>query len=81
MACRHPLDTFTAYGATDGTFYLVRPDRHVAARWKRVVPREVRQAFCGRSETDSMKDGLSESELEQAYDLIAAAIDRAGRST
>ena len=26
-----------------------------------------------------MKDGLSESELEQAYDLIAAAIDRAGR--
>jgi hypothetical protein len=25
-----------------------------------------------------MKQGLSESELEQAYDLIAAAIDRAG---
>ena len=40
-----PADTFTAYGATDGTFYLVRPDRHVAARWQRVVPREARQAF------------------------------------
>ena len=40
-----PADTFTAYGATDGTFYLVRPDRHVAARWQRIVPREARQAF------------------------------------
>jgi len=26
-----------------------------------------------------MRTGLSESDLEQAYDLIAAAIDRAGR--
>ena len=26
-----------------------------------------------------MQGGLSESDLEQAYDLIAAAIDRAGR--
>ena len=25
-----------------------------------------------------MKNGLSEADLEQAYDLIAAAIDRAG---
>jgi len=37
--------TFAAYGATDGTFYLVRPDRHVAARWKQIVPDEVRRAF------------------------------------
>ena len=37
--------TFAAYGATDGTFYLVRPDRHVAARWRHIVPDEVRQAF------------------------------------
>jgi 3-(3-hydroxy-phenyl)propionate hydroxylase len=34
-----------AYGATDGSFYLVRPDRHVAARWRRIEPAEVRDAF------------------------------------
>ncbi len=37
--------TFGAYGATDGTFFLVRPDRHVAARWRQIVPDEVRRAF------------------------------------
>ncbi|HLF23875.1 MAG TPA: FAD-dependent oxidoreductase, partial [Burkholderiales bacterium] len=36
---------FAAYGATDGTFYLVRPDRHIAARWWQIVPDEVRHAF------------------------------------
>jgi 3-(3-hydroxy-phenyl)propionate hydroxylase len=34
-----------AYGAGDGTFYLVRPDRHVCARWMVLQPDEVRQAF------------------------------------
>ena len=34
-----------AYGAQDGAFYLVRPDRHVCARWARLRHDEVRQAF------------------------------------
>jgi 3-(3-hydroxy-phenyl)propionate hydroxylase len=38
-------DTFAAYGATDGTFYLVRPDRHVAARWRHIDAAEVKSAL------------------------------------
>src|SRR5262245_35663580 len=38
-------DLFAAYGATDGTFYLVRPDRHIAARWKQVEPDHIRRAL------------------------------------
>jgi 3-(3-hydroxy-phenyl)propionate hydroxylase len=34
-----------AYGASPGSFYLVRPDRHVCARWVRCVPEEVRTAI------------------------------------
>ncbi|MDN3518238.1 FAD-dependent monooxygenase [Aquisalimonas lutea] len=36
---------FHAYGAVSGTFYLVRPDRHIAARWRELAPAEVRDAL------------------------------------
>ncbi|MEX2524366.1 MAG: FAD-dependent monooxygenase [Gammaproteobacteria bacterium] len=36
---------FDFYGADDGTFYLVRPDRHITARWRGIQPDEVLQAF------------------------------------
>jgi 3-(3-hydroxy-phenyl)propionate hydroxylase len=34
-----------AFGAADGTVYLVRPDRHVAARWKSADAGQVRAAL------------------------------------
>jgi len=40
--CEHIART---YGAVAGTFYLVRPDRHVCARWRICVPEEVRIAI------------------------------------
>lgn len=36
---------FNTYGAGYETFYLVRPDRHVCARWKCIQPDELLRAF------------------------------------
>ncbi len=36
---------FAGYGAEDGSFYLVRPDRHICARWRRLVSEELRTAL------------------------------------
>jgi 3-(3-hydroxy-phenyl)propionate hydroxylase len=33
------------YDATPGTAYLVRPDQHVAARWRTLQPERVRTAL------------------------------------
>ena len=44
IVMRDPQTT-TAYGACEGSFYLVRPDRHVAARWRTMVPDEITRAW------------------------------------
>ncbi len=36
---------FAAYGADPGSAYLIRPDRHVAARWKRPEPGDLEAAL------------------------------------
>jgi len=40
----------TRYDATPGTFYLIRPDQHVCARWRRLdadkVEHALKQALC-----------------------------------
>ncbi len=36
---------FEAYGADIETFYLIRPDRHIAARWRHIQPDEVVHAL------------------------------------
>jgi 3-(3-hydroxy-phenyl)propionate hydroxylase len=40
----------TRYDATPGTFYLIRPDQNVCARWRRLevgsVERAMRRALC-----------------------------------
>jgi 3-(3-hydroxy-phenyl)propionate hydroxylase len=43
----HDVDGLAArrYGASDGAFYLLRPDQHVCARWRRFDPRHVASAL------------------------------------
>jgi len=36
---------FEDYGAQDGSFYLIRPDRHVCGRWQKFNQSEVSQSF------------------------------------
>lgn len=36
---------FANYGACDESFYLIRPDRHVLARWRKIMIDEVTEAF------------------------------------
>ena len=41
----HDGDIFAAYGAQPGSFYLIRPDGHIAARWPSIAADEVRAAY------------------------------------
>ncbi len=38
-------NVFDGYGARDGTFYLLRPDRHVAGRWSTLATAEIEAAL------------------------------------
>ncbi len=53
----HDVDgkIFSSYAAANNSFYLIRPDRHITARWKEINIDEVKQAF-----QQSLAGGLSE---------------------
>ena len=46
---------FASYAAVNNSFYLVRPDRHITARWKDINNDEVKQAY-----EQSLSGGVSE---------------------
>ncbi len=48
-------ELFSTYDAEDGSFYLIRPDRHISARWKKINMDEVLQAF-----VQTLSGGVSE---------------------
>jgi 3-(3-hydroxy-phenyl)propionate hydroxylase len=54
LACLHDVRgvAFQRYDARPGTAYLIRPDQHVAARWRTLDKAQLRAAVaraCGRS--------------------------------
>ena len=48
-------ELFSSYDAENGSFYLIRPDRHVSARWKNINIDEVVHSF-----NQTMNGGKSE---------------------
>ncbi|MEC4723145.1 FAD-dependent oxidoreductase [Noviherbaspirillum sp. CPCC 100848] len=47
------------YDAKPGTFYLIRPDQHVCARWRKLEPELVRQALA-RATQSAVETNLAE---------------------
>jgi 3-(3-hydroxy-phenyl)propionate hydroxylase len=72
------------FGAGDSSFYLVRPDHNIAARWMRVNVDAVRsalmkgQGFEERRPSEAIRLHIERSGAEQIYRTLCAALDGSG---
>ena len=68
-ACSAPLP---------GTLYLLRPDLHIAGRWKTIVADEILQTARICLGIANAMSKMPFDDLEAAYEALATAIDTAG---
>ena len=64
--------------AEPGTLYLLRPDLHIAGRWKTIAPDEVLRTAAHLLGEDDVMSKMPFDDFETAYEALATAIDQAG---
>jgi 3-(3-hydroxy-phenyl)propionate hydroxylase len=59
------------YDAKPGTFYLIRPDQHVCARWRKLdadaVERAIKRALCAEGEAENISANVSADAMPAAH--------------
>ena len=66
------------FDARPGTFYLLRPDLHIAGRWKAVVADEILRNHPPLPGKSDAMTAMPSEDFEAAYEALAMAIDSAG---
>ena len=73
------------YATGQFSYYLVRPDQHVCARWRKVTDTELEHAIdtalginAERKALIMNENVMASTDLEQVYDSLAESLDKAG---